>query len=121
MNNSLKGVFLSGLVFPGLGQIILKKYKRGIALMLTVLVCLLAIVLNAVQQALAILEKIDLKDGNVDFSTVSNAANNALSNSDSLTINFSLILIILCWIIGTVDAYRIGRKKDLEKRLTHQI
>ena len=89
--------------------------------MLTVLVCLFAIVLKAVQQALAILEKIDLKDGNIDFNTVSNAANNALSNSDSFVFNLGLVLIILCWIIGTVDAYRIGRKKDLEKQLTHQI
>lgn len=37
MNNSLKGALLSGVVFPGLGQIILKHYKRGIALMFWVL------------------------------------------------------------------------------------
>ncbi len=38
MKNSLKGAFLSGLIFPGLGQIILKHYKRGTVIMLTVLV-----------------------------------------------------------------------------------
>ena len=114
MNNSLKGAFLSGLVFPGLGHVILKKYKRGIALILTVIVSLFAIVVKAVQQALTVLEKIDLKGGNINFSTVSNAANNAVSTSDSFIFNLGLILIILCWIIGIVDAYRIGRKKDLE-------
>ena len=36
MKNSLKGALLSGLVFPGLGQVVLKHYKRGFALMLTV-------------------------------------------------------------------------------------
>jgi len=120
MSNSLKGALFSGLVFPGLGQIILKRYKRGIALILTVLVSLFVIVLKAVQQALATLEKIDLQDGNIDFSTVSNAANNAVSTSDSLIFNLGLILIILCWIIGTVDAYRIGKKKDLEEQSKHQ-
>ena len=29
MNNSIKGAIFSGLVFPGLGQVILKYYKRG--------------------------------------------------------------------------------------------
>jgi len=121
MNNSLKGVFLSGFVFPGLGQIILKKYRRGIALMLAVIVSLLAIIVKATQQAMTILEKTDLKDGNMDFNAVSDAANNAVNTSDGLIINLGLIVILLCWIIGTVDAYRIGRKKDLEERSTHPI
>ncbi len=116
MNNAIRGALLSGLVFPGLGQIMLRKYRRGIALMLAVMVSLFVIMVKATQQAVTILEKTDLKDGNMDFSTVSNAAGNALSTSDNLTINFSLILILLCWIIGTVDAYRIGRKKDFEER-----
>ena len=37
MKNSMKGALLSGLVFPGLGQIALKRYRRGFALMLTVM------------------------------------------------------------------------------------
>ena len=55
MNNALKGALLSGLVFPGLGQVNLKHYKRGIALMLIVSISLLVIVVKAVLQALTIL------------------------------------------------------------------
>ena len=40
MNNSLKGALLSGLVFPGLGQIILKHHTRGIAFIIIVSVSL---------------------------------------------------------------------------------
>ena len=35
MNNALKGAFLSGLIFPGLGQVVQKHYKRGVLIMLT--------------------------------------------------------------------------------------
>jgi len=31
-----------------------------------------------------------------------------------------LLLIIVCWILGVVDAYRIGKKRDLEEQSTSQ-
>jgi hypothetical protein len=121
MNNSLKGALLSGVVFPGLGQIILKHYKRGIALMLTVLASLLVIVVKAVQQALTILEKINSEGGTINMSTISNIATQASTTFDSLIFNFVLLLMIFCWVIGVVDAYRIGKKKDLEEQSTSRV
>ena len=118
MNNSLKGVFWSGLIFPGLGQVVLKRYKRGAVIMLTVLVSLSVVVVKAVQHALAILEKIESEGGAISMSTISNAASQASTASGSLTFNLVLLLVILCWIIGAVDAYRIGKKKDIEGRST---
>ena len=120
MNNSLKGAFLSGLIFPGLGQVILKHYKRGAVLMLTVLVSLSVIVIKAVQQAFAILEKIQSEGEAISMSTISNAATQAATTSRSLIFNLVLLLIIFCWIIGVVDAYRIGKKKDIEEGSTSQ-
>ncbi|ODS30589.1 MAG: hypothetical protein SCARUB_04300 [Candidatus Scalindua rubra] len=115
MNNSLKGAFLSGLIFPGLGQVVLKHYKQGAVIMLTVLICLSVVVVKAVQHALAILEKIKSEGGEISISTISNAANQASTTSGSLIFNPVLLLVILCWIIGVVDAYRIGKKKDIEE------
>ena len=111
MNNSLKGALLSGLVFPGLGQVILKRYKRGIALMLIVLVSLVVIVAQAVQQAFTVLENIESKGGAIDMSAISKAATQASTASASLIFWPLLFLIILCWIIGVVDAYRTGRRE----------
>jgi len=112
MSNSLKGVLLSGLIFPGLGQIVLKHYKRGAAIMLMVLVSLSLVVFKAVQQALAILENIELEDAAISMSSITNAATQA---ANSLTSGLLFWLVILCWIIGVVDAYRIGKKKDIEE------
>jgi hypothetical protein len=115
MNNSLKGALLSGLLFPGLGQIALKRYKRGAFLMLAVLSGLCIIVWRTIQIAFSILEKIGAEGGIIDIQTIANAADRASTPSDSLILNFLLVLIILCWIIGVVDAYRIGKQKDLKK------
>ena len=120
MNNSLKGAFLSGLVFPGLGQVILKHYKRGAVLMLAVSASMLVILIKALQQAFAIMEKIGSEGSVINFSTISNAAAQAATTFESPIFKLLLLLIIFCWIIGIVDAYRIGRKKDLESRLASQ-
>ena len=121
MSNSLKAALLSGLVFPGLGHIILKHRKRGITLMLAVSASLLVIVVKAVQQALTILEKIESDGGPIDMSMISNAATQSFTSSDSLIFNFALLFIILCWFIGIVDAYRIGKRKDIKEQSTSQV
>ena len=116
MNNSLKGAFLSGLVFPGLGQVILKHYKRGAVLITVFSVSLFVFLIKAVQQALAILEKIQSEGGAITMSAISNAATRASTAAESMTLKFLLLVIIFFWVFGIVDAYRIGRKKDIEDR-----
>jgi len=120
MNYSLKGALLSGLIFPGLGQISLKHYKRGAVIMLTVIVSMAVVVVKAVQHALVILEKIELEGGIISMDAILNATTQASANLGSFTFNLLFLLIGVCWIIGTVDAYRIGRGKDIEQRSPSQ-
>jgi len=115
MSKSLRAALLSGLVFPGLGQIVLKHYTRGIVLMLTVLACLSVVAVKAVQQALAILEQIQSGDGTVSISTILTAAHQASTTSDDSIINLVLLFMVLCWGVGIVDAYRIGKKMDAKE------
>jgi TM2 domain-containing membrane protein YozV len=123
MKNSMKGALLSGLVFPGLGQIALKRYSRGFALMLTVMAGLYVMIVTAVQQAYDILDSIETEDAVPDSDTISQAAVQAAAASDSPFITVVSLLIIACWIVGIIDAYRIGKQKDLEgqasSRVTH--
>ena len=115
MNNSIKGAFWSALIFPGLGQVVLKHYKRGAVIILVVSISMSGVVVKAVHSALVILEEIVSKGGAISMSTISNAATQASSASESLTFNLVLLLTILCWIFGVVDAYRIGKEKDIEE------
>jgi hypothetical protein len=118
MNNSLKGALLSRLVFPGLGQVVLRHYRRGIAFILTVSIILSVIVVKAVQQAFTILEKIEAEGGVLSMDTIMNAVTQASTPSQSLTFKILFWLLVLCWIIGVVDGYIVGKKKDKEGRTT---
>ena len=116
MKHSVRGALWSGLVFPGLGQIVLKHHKRGAVIIFAVLISLTVIVVKGTQYALAILEKIHSEGGAIRMETILNAATQAPTNSESLTFNLLLLFITVCWTIGVVDAYRIGRKKDIKER-----
>lgn len=116
MNNAIKGMLLSGLVWPGLGQVVLKSYKRGIALMLFVLIAFIWVVVSASRQALAVLEKVASEGGAVDMESISHAASQATTAGDHLLSRLTLLLMLVCWLVGVVDAYATGRKIDLEGR-----
>jgi hypothetical protein len=116
MTNSSKGLLLSGLVFPGLGQLVLGRRKRGIVFMLAVVACLIVIVQQATHQALAMLDKIQASGAALDMATISGAAAQASANTDSGVIPLVFVTLMAVWIAASVDAYRIGRQKDQEHK-----
>jgi hypothetical protein len=115
MNNSIKGALLSGLIFPGVGQVVLKHYKRGIAFILAGSISLMVIVVKGVQQAFTVLEKIEAEGGVLSMNTIMNAVTQASTPPESLTFKLLLLFLILCWIFGVVDAYRVGKRKDIDE------
>ncbi|HYQ70416.1 MAG TPA: hypothetical protein VET88_00660 [Gammaproteobacteria bacterium] len=114
MKHAVKGALLSGLVFPGLGQLVLRHYQRGILIMLAVMISLSVIVIKAVRIAQGILEQIELQGDAIEITAISDAATRESIQSGSMTLNLLMIFIIVCWIAATLDAYRIGRKLDRE-------
>lgn len=67
-----------------------------------------------VAKALPVLEKIAAGGGEIDSSMINTAVNQAAtSSSDSPLFNGLLLLVLICWILAVVDAYRIGGKMDL--------
>jgi hypothetical protein len=111
---SLSGALLSGLVFPGLGQMVLKRYRRGVILMFAVLGSLAVVVTETMRQALAILDQIEATGGAISTNVIADAVHQASTASDSRVIKVALVCMVLCWIISAVDAYTIGRKLDAE-------
>jgi len=70
MKRSSKAALLSGLIFPGIGHIVLKQYLRGSVLMLFALVALSVIVTRIYQRALTIVDRINSCDIPVDTSAI---------------------------------------------------
>ncbi len=120
MRKPLKGALLSGLVFPGYGQFVLKHYIRGIVLMLIGLACLVVIGVKVLKQTFIVLEKIEYSGGAIDMSELLNAVNLVDTTSGDVIYKFASLLLLLCWIIGIIDAYRIGRRKELEEQQESQ-
>ncbi len=112
MKNTLKGVLLSGLVFPGLGQIAQKSYRRGVFLMLAVAVGVVAMTTVAVKQAGVIFHQIETDGGVIDIEAITDAVDRIANTTDSAIIDGALLLIVVLWITGVIDAYRTGRKLD---------
>ncbi len=116
MRKSLKGALLSGLVFPGYGQFVMKHYKHGIALMIISFACLVVIGVKVQQQTFSILEKIQYSGGAIDMSEILNAVNLVDTTSGDVIYRCASFLLLFCWIAGVIDAYRIGWREDLEEQ-----
>jgi TM2 domain-containing membrane protein YozV len=111
MKKSIKAALLSALVFPGLGQMYLKRYVRGLIPMVLVLTGLGVLIAQATAGALQVLDKIQLQGGTVDMNAVTNLATASSSHGDSYSSLISLG-IAGCWIFSVIDAYRLGKEKD---------
>ena len=114
MKPAIKAALLSGLVLPGLGQIYLKRYLRGIVLMLLVLAGLGFIIVAATISALDNLQKMQ-SQGPVDMAAVSKLAVSSPAGASSSCYNVILLLVACCWLFSIIDAYRMGRRMDRGK------
>jgi TM2 domain-containing membrane protein YozV len=113
MKASIKAALLSALVFPGSGQMYLKRYVRGLIPMVLVLAGLGVLIVQAAIGALQVLDKmqIQLQGGTVDMNAVSNLAAGSSTHGDPYS-SLLAIGIAICWIFSVIDAYRLGKEKD---------
>jgi len=93
---------------------VLRHFRRGVVLASIVFAGLAVIVVKAVQKSLVVLEKIRAEGGMIDAGAISRTATQVTTASESLMANALLLLLVVCWIFGIVDAWRIGKKMDDE-------
>ena len=108
MKRSSKAALLSGLIFPGIGHIVLKQYLRGSVLMLFALVALSVIVTRIYQRVLIIVDRINSGDIPVDTVAIADMVSNSTSGADTLIENIAVVVLGACWLIGIIDSYRLG-------------
>ena len=112
MKRSSKAALLSGLIFPGVGHMVLKQYFRGSALMLSALVALSVIVTRVYQQALTIVDRINSGDMPVDSGAIAEIVSNSTGRADSLVESAAVIVLGACWLFGIIDSYRLGVSQE---------
>ncbi len=116
MKISTKAALLSGLIFPGTGQIHLKRFLRGITIMVFTFSGIGVIVWMATVRALAMLEEIQNQLNQVDMATISNVALASSADHPSIYYKPILLFIVCCWLFSIIDAYRIGKKRERSEK-----
>jgi hypothetical protein len=111
MKTAIKAALLSALVFPGVGQMYLKRYARGLIPMVLTLIGLGVLIAQATAGALQELEKMQSQGGLVDLNAVANRVAASSASGDGYS---SLIVptIVVCWLFSVIDAYRLGKGKE---------
>lgn len=110
MNKSIKGMLLSALIFPGVGQISMGYKKRGWFIIFLNVVFLYLIISNIIQQASIIAEKLQNNGVELNYELMSNQTSRLISFSDNSYLNILFVLLIISWVIAVVDAYFLGKK-----------
>lgn len=108
MRRPTKAALLSGLVFPGVGHLVLKKYLRGSVLMLAALIALSVIVKSILQRAVTIVDRINSGDIPVDTGAIAEMVSSSAAGTGSPIEKISVTVLVGCWLIGIIDSYRVG-------------
>ena len=111
MKKSTKATLLSTFVYPGLGQLALKHFKRALLFIVPVTVSLIYIIIGSVQQAMIILEKIEAKGSIIDFNQILQIATDVQNVSETVFLQRLFYLIMIFWLASVIDAYRLGKKE----------
>ena len=119
MRKALVAPFLSCFVFPGLGQIYLKMYLRGLIIMILVTAGLVVMIGIASFDAMEALQVILAREGDVDMDTVVRLAIQSSSVSDHFYFKAAFFSVIGCWVFSIIDAYVIGKRNPIHPGKTN--
>jgi hypothetical protein len=109
VKKSYKAVWLSGLVFPGLGYLLLSKPKQGVIVMLTSVVCLFGVI------ELSLSKYYTLMDLIVRGKVAPDMASLLIAMQDISVVSmgwqeYAGYGFLLCWGGSTFDAIRLAKK-----------
>ena len=111
MKVSYKAALLSAFVFPGVGQLYLKKYLRGLVIMFLSCTGLGYMIWSATGSAINHFDDVMVKmqGGTVNLQELSNIVGLKSLITDPYN-NFVFYVIVCIWIFAIIDAYRIGKQ-----------
>ena len=122
MKTSSKATLLSALVFPGAGQLYLKRYRQGLIIMFIAIAGLGYIIWRATVLALSRVDNVmtKMQGGNVNLQELKDIVGTQSAFSSPYD-NIILLVVVCCWIVSVVDAYISGKRKDLQEAVTSKL
>ncbi len=108
MKKSLKAALLSGLVFPGAGQVYLGFRMRGWGFIVAVLLIFAYVTIHMTVQAYREIAAAAAKGVAIDIPAIQKSV---AAGSDAAT-TAGLVLLVLLWIAAILDAYVAGERLE---------
>jgi len=109
MNTPLKAALFSALIFPGAGQLLLKKYMSACYFAAFAGVGLYLLFANLMTRAQDILDKVQSGEVSADLATIM-ALVHQQSATDTESLSPALIILLVAWLVSVVEAYRVAKK-----------
>jgi hypothetical protein len=113
---SIKAALLSGLVFPGVGHLYLRRYLRGVLLVAGAAALSYFMISVALDSAFDIAGKIQSGDVPPNVESISDLVSKD-SQSNEYSTDIATTALFALWVIGILDSYREGRLRDKSKEL----
>jgi tellurite resistance protein TehA-like permease len=113
MKESTKGMLLSGLVYPGLGQLILGRVPSGIVFVILATAGFIVLIYRIIQRAFHMIDQVLplLADNKLDVITLKEMLSRDSAGGWGLE-TISLIVIAGSWLVAIGHAYFVGKKID---------
>jgi TM2 domain-containing membrane protein YozV len=113
MKVSYKAALLSTFVFPGVGQLYLKRYWRGLVIMFFVFTGLGYMIWSTTVSALNRLDEamVKVQGGTMNMQEISDIVGSKMLTTGPY--HDAVFYVIGCfWIFAIIDAYRIGKQRE---------
>lgn len=122
MKVSYKAALLSALVFPGVGHLYLKRRRRGLVILFFVITGLGYLIWSATA---AVLDRLDdvmgrAPDGATNLKALSDIVGSKMSTTDPY-LDAVFYVTVCFWIFAVIDAYRIGKQREIQDKETPRL
>lgn len=111
MKKPIKAALLSAFLYPGAGHFFLKKQTLGIVFACAFSVPLYFIFSEIMTKAEQIVEQITKGELLLDITAISETLSNSVTGANAQELNIKIYVLVIIWLIGIIDAYRLGRTK----------
>lgn len=112
MKKTDQAVLLSALIFPGSGHFFLKQYFVGMLLASVALVASYSLITGMISKALELADKIKSGEIPPDLAAITELLSQQSAGTDLQSLNTAIFFLLVAWLVGIVDSYRLGRQID---------
>jgi len=111
MKRSTKAALWSALVFPGLGHFVVRRFATGLILLCLAGWSLYSVTTSVIDTAVSLAADIQNGGMAIDSGAVGQVVAQGTAQAGQST-QVPLTVLTLCWVIGVVDSYRVGRSQE---------